>query len=84
MKLDSSRSNADLQNILNEVFEVVIRSGVTKFRKNTRLESLLTSEDERDSKRQKYESIMEEMRSVSLHTYLHVKGFNVRWHAVRF
>lgn len=58
-------SDIDLMTILNEIYEVAVRSGVTKLRNTTRLASLMAYEDERDPrKRQKYEIIMEEIRSV--------------------
>ena len=64
-KMGSSSVSTDLMNVF---FEVVVRSGVTRLRNTTRLEALLSYEEERDpKKKQKYESIVEEMRSVSVH-----------------
>ena len=58
--------SADVNTALNEVFEVVLSSSLTRLRSKTRLSSLMMYEDEQDSrKRQKYETIVEDMKSVS-------------------
>jgi len=64
-KLGPPLVNSDLKTILNEVFDMAVHSGVTKLR-NVRLESMLVlHNDEREAKkRQKYESIMEELNLV--------------------
>ena len=59
--------DTETNNALNEMYEVVARSGSTKLRAATKLSSLLAFEDEREHrKRQKYENLLEEMRSVSV------------------
>lgn len=69
MAITLMRLEADLQGILKEIFTLVVRSGVTKLRANTRLGALVAYEDERDPKvRQKHENLVEEMRSVSRST----------------
>jgi len=62
----SAHMDSTLLNILNELFQVACRSGVTRLKTSTKLSSLLACEDEVDSrKKHKYEGILEEMRSVS-------------------
>jgi len=57
---------AEVISILNEVFDLVLNSGVTRLRSKTRLSTLLAYEEEMDArKRQKYENIVEEMKTVS-------------------
>ena len=58
--------SGDVINTLNEVFETVLSSGVTRLRSKARLSSLMMYEEEQDSrKRQKYEGLVEDMKSVS-------------------
>ena len=67
MKVGPPLVTGDLMSVLNDVFDCVVRSGTTKLRANTRLAILLSLEDGTDlRKKQKYESIMEEMRVVSV------------------
>ena len=63
--------NAELMSTLNELFSIVLHSGVTRLRGTSRLSSLLVYEEEHDLKRrQKYENIVEEMKNVSCSTML--------------
>ena len=52
--------------VLSEVFELVVRSGcISRIRSGTRLETMLQYEEERDpKKKQKFETIMEELSNV--------------------
>ena len=66
MKLGPQVVDTEAMYTLNEIYSVVTKSGVTRLKTNTRLASLLSYEDERDLKqRQKYETVIDEMRSVS-------------------
>lgn len=67
MKLGSTKGNTELVHILTEIFDLVIRSAITRLRNTTRLQALVAHEEERDSKkRQKYETIMDEMGNVCM------------------
>ena len=66
MKLGPQVVDTEAMNALNEIYSVVTKSGVTRLKATTRLASLLSYEEERDVKqRQKYETVIEEMRNVS-------------------
>ncbi len=63
MKVEVDTKGTDM---LNDVFDLVLTSGVTRLRSKTKLSSLVMHEQELDSKkRQKYESIVEDMKCVS-------------------
>ena len=65
MKLGPQVVDTELMDALNEIYNVVAKSGNTRLKSNTRLASLLSYEDERDIKqRQKYETVIEEMGNV--------------------
>ena len=62
-----SKAWPHLADILGEVFDVTMQSGVSRLRSNTKLQQLLFCEDEREpKKRQKYETAMEEINNVCL------------------
>ena len=64
-KLGSSKVSSDMSNILGLIYELAVRSGVTRVRNTIRLESFLGYEEEKEvKKRQKNESILEELNSV--------------------
>lgn len=66
MKLGPLVVDTEAMNALNEIYNVVTKSGVTRLKSNTRLASLLSYEDERDIKqKQKYETVIDEMSNVS-------------------
>ena len=66
MKLGPQVIDTEAMDALNEIYSVVTKSGVTRLKTNTRLASLLSYEDERDLKqRQKYETVIDEMKNVS-------------------
>ena len=70
MKLGPLVVDTEVMDALNEIFNTVTKSGTTKLKSTTRLASLLSYEDERDIKqRQKYETVVEEMKSVSQSVY---------------
>ena len=65
MKVGTAHLDGNLMDVLNNVFDVVTKSGVTKLHRTTKLTHLLTLEDGRDArKKQKYESILEDMKTV--------------------
>lgn len=65
MKVSTAHLDGDLMDVLNNIFDVVTKSGVTKLRPTTKLTHLLTLEDGRDArKRQRYETILEDMKNV--------------------
>ena len=54
-----------LMDTLNDLFELVCRSNTTRLRAGTMVSSLLSCDEEMDlRRRQKYESIIEEMKNV--------------------
>ncbi len=65
-KLGPPRINPELRTILGDLFELVVRTGcITRLRSNVKLETMLQYEEERDpKKKQKFESIMEELGNV--------------------
>ena len=73
-------TDTELMGTLNEIFAIVLHSGATRLHSSTTLSSLMVYADEQDKKkRHKYESIMEEMRSVRdstlyIHTVCGVSG----------
>ena len=74
MKLSSTKGNTELVHILTDIFDLVVRSAITRLRNTTRLQTLVAHEEERDSKkRQKYEAIMEEMSNVCMFMYVIVR-----------
>ena len=58
--------DSTLMDTLNELYELVCRAGITRLKPGTMLSSLLSCEEELEARRkQKYENIIEDMRSVS-------------------
>ena len=66
LKQSPPHLDGELQETFDGVFHIVVNSGVTKLKPQTKLAPLLGYEGERDlKKRQKYSSLLEDMRVVS-------------------
>ena len=66
LKQSPPHLDGELQETFDGVFHTVVNSGVTKLKPHTKLAPLLGYEGERDlKKRQKYSSLLEDMRVVS-------------------
>ena len=66
MKLGPPVVDTELMNTLNDIYNIVTKSGTTRLKPTTLLASLLAYEKEGDPKnRQKYEAVIDEMNSVS-------------------
>ena len=60
--------DSTLMDTLNELYELVCRAGITRLKPGTMLSSLLSCEEEPEARRkQKYENIIEDMRSVNIY-----------------
>ena len=67
MKLGPPVVDTEAMNALNDIYNSVVKLGVTRLKSGTLLASLLAYEEERDPKyRQKYEAVIDEMNSVRL------------------